>query len=52
MIDILMPNFDGYAACYKIRKDEATRAIPGVMLIGIGHELNKKLGLPSKGRVM
>ncbi len=47
-----MPNFDGYAACYEIRKDEATRAIPVVMLTGTGHELNKKLVLTSKGRVM
>jgi len=43
LMDVLMPNLDGYTACYEIKKDEATRAIPVVMLTGIGHELNKKL---------
>jgi len=42
-MDILMPGFDGYTACYEIKNDDATRAIPIVMLTGIGHELNKKL---------
>ena len=43
LMDVLMPNLDGYTACYEIKKDQATRAIPVVMLTGIGHELNKKL---------
>ncbi len=43
LMDILMPNLDGYTACCEIKKDEATRAIPVVMLTGVGHELNKKL---------
>jgi len=43
LMDVLMPNLDGYTACYEIKKDEATRAIPVVMLTGIGHELNRKL---------
>jgi CheY-like chemotaxis protein len=43
LMDALMPNLDGYAACYEIKRDQATRAIPVVMLTGVGHELNKKL---------
>lgn len=43
LMDILMPKLDGYTACYQIKTDEATKAIPVVMLTGIGHELNKKL---------
>ena len=43
LMDVLMPNLDGYTACYEIKKDEATRAISVVMLTGIGHELNRKL---------
>ena len=43
LMDVLMPNLDGYTACYEIKKNEATRAIPVVMLTGIGHELNRKL---------
>ena len=43
LMDVLMPNLDGYTACYEIKRDETTRAIPVVMLTGIGHELNGKL---------
>lgn len=38
-----MPSLDGYAACHEIKRDQATRTIPVVMLTGVGHELNKKL---------
>ncbi len=43
LMDILMPQMDGYTACHKIKKDKTTREIPVIMLTGIGHELNKKL---------
>ncbi len=43
LMDILMPNLDGYTACYEIKRDQATKVIPVVMLTGIGYELNKKL---------
>ncbi len=43
LMDIMMPNVDGYTACYIIKSNPATRAIPVVMLTGVGHELNKKL---------
>ena len=43
LMDILMPKLDGYTACYAIKNDELTKAIPVVMLTGIGHELNKQL---------
>ena len=43
LMDILMPNMDGYTACYEIKKDWAIRTIPVVMLSGLGYELNKKL---------
>jgi len=45
LMDILMPQADGYTACHKIKKDKATREIPVIMLTGIGHELNKRLSL-------
>jgi CheY-like chemotaxis protein len=34
LMDILMPKLDGFAACRKIRNDEATRGIPVVLLTG------------------
>ena len=43
LMDIMMPNVDGFSACYTIKKDKATSAIPVVMLTGVGYELNKKL---------
>ena len=43
LMDIMMPNVDGYTACYIIKSNPATMAIPVVMLTGVGHELNKKL---------
>ena len=43
LMDIMMPMVDGYNACYQIKRDKATKAIPVVMLTGIDHELNKRL---------
>jgi CheY-like chemotaxis protein len=43
LMDIMMPNVDGYRACSTIKTDQSTKRIPVVMLTGIGHELNKKL---------
>ena len=43
LMDIMMPKLDGYAACHAIKTEQATQAIPVVMLTAIGYELNKKL---------
>jgi len=43
LMDILMPNKDGLQACYEIKTNLATKAIPVVMLTGITQELNRKL---------
>ncbi|MFC2003368.1 response regulator [Chloroflexota bacterium] len=43
LMDIMMPNMDGYTACSKIKTDQSTKKIPVVMLTGLGFELNKKL---------
>lgn len=43
LMDIMMPHVDGYTACYTIKSNPVTRAIPVVMLTGVGHELNRKL---------
>ena len=41
LMDILMPNMDGYTACSVIKSNPETRSIPLLMITGIGHELNK-----------
>ncbi len=43
LMDIMMPNVDGYTACHEIKKGQDTKAIPIVMLTAVGQELNKKL---------
>jgi len=43
LMDIMMPNVDGYTACHKIKMGQDTKAIPIVMLTALGQELNMKL---------
>lgn len=43
LMDIMMPNTDGYTACHEIKKDKTTSKIPVVMVSAVGHELNVKL---------
>jgi len=43
LMDIMMPNMDGYTACHTIKRDPVTKAIPVVMLTALGQELNVKL---------
>jgi len=41
LMDILMPNMDGYTACSVIKSDPETRSIPLIMITGIDHKLNR-----------
>jgi two-component system alkaline phosphatase synthesis response regulator PhoP len=43
LMDIMMPRMDGLTACYVIKTDETTKAIPVVMLTAVGYDLNRKL---------
>ena len=43
LMDIMMPNMDGYTACHTIKQDLATKMIPVIMVTAVGQELNKKL---------
>jgi len=47
LMDVLMPNVDGYTACSTIKTNPATERIPVVMVTALGHELNKKLAQSS-----
>ena len=42
LMDIMMPNMDGYAACHAIKAAPETKKIPVVMLTAVGYELNKR----------
>ncbi|MFC1977129.1 PleD family two-component system response regulator [Chloroflexota bacterium] len=44
LMDIMMPEMDGYTACHAIKSDKATKAIPVVMLTSLDYKLNKELG--------
>lgn len=43
LLDIMMPNMDGYTACSAIKNDSVLKVIPVIMLTGLGFELNKEL---------
>ena len=43
LMDILMPKKDGFQACYEIRTNLATKAIPVVMLTAVDQDLDRKL---------
>jgi len=43
LMDILMPGMDGLTACYAIKRNQATKEIPVVMLTAVDYELNRKL---------
>ncbi len=45
LMDLMMPEMDGYTACSKIKADQVTKVIPVIMLTAVGHELNKKFAL-------
>ena len=42
LMDLMMPEMDGYAACSLIKADPETRTIPVIILTAVGHEFNRK----------
>lgn len=43
LMDILMPKMDGLTACYAIKRNQATKQIPVIMLTAVDYDLNRKL---------
>jgi CheY-like chemotaxis protein len=43
LMDIMMPNMDGYSACSAIKGDPATKAIPVVMVTALHQSMNEIL---------
>jgi CheY-like chemotaxis protein len=47
LMDVMMPQMDGYEACRSIRAQEETRAIPIIMVTTRGEPLNVETGYRS-----
>jgi CheY-like chemotaxis protein len=45
LLDVMMPNIDGYTACSTIKQEKATKAIPVVMLTALDFDLNRELAI-------
>jgi CheY-like chemotaxis protein len=43
LMDIFMPEMDGYSALGKIKENDATKDVPVIMVTAVGQELNKQL---------
>jgi DNA-binding response OmpR family regulator len=44
LLDIIMPKMDGFAALKKLKKNDATSAIPVILLTNLGQEEDIKKG--------
>jgi DNA-binding response OmpR family regulator len=47
LLDVMMPELDGFAVCEILRRDSTTASIPIVMLTAISGELGRLAGLDS-----
>jgi DNA-binding response OmpR family regulator len=45
LLDVMMPKVDGYMTLSELKKNEATKRIPVVMVTAVGYEMNKRLAM-------
>ncbi len=45
LLDILMPKKDGFTTCHELKSNEATKAIPVIMVTALQYEMDEKLAL-------
>jgi len=45
LLDLVLPELDGFSVCETLRRDRATANIPIIMLTGLSSELNRYAGL-------
>ena len=45
LLDILMPEMDGYQVCARLKEDEATRSIPVIFLTALEDDVAETIGL-------
>jgi two-component system alkaline phosphatase synthesis response regulator PhoP len=44
VLDIMMPKLDGYETCKRLKADDATKAIPVILLSAKGRNVDQKIG--------
>ncbi|MBU0595930.1 response regulator [Candidatus Bipolaricaulota bacterium] len=49
ILDLMMPEMDGFAACHEMKIDAETRGIPILVLTGIGQQLSHSRYAKEKG---
>src|SRR5258708_145087 len=49
LLDLMLPEMDGFAVCETLRRDPATASLPVLMLSGMSGQLPKYAGLESGG---
>lgn len=49
LLDLMLPEMDGFVVCETLRKDPATASVPVLMLSGMSGQLPKYAGLESGG---
>jgi len=47
VLDLVLPELDGFAVCETLRKDKTTASIPIIMLTGLSSEFTRFAGLES-----
>ena len=47
LLDLVLPELDGFAVCERLRREEATATIPIIMLTGLNSEFTRFAGLES-----
>ncbi len=45
LLDIIMPDMNGFEVCAKLKEDAATKDIPIIFLTGMSHQEDKQRGL-------
>ena len=49
VLDLVLPELDGFAVCETLRKDPATASVPIIMLTGLSSQFSRFAGLESGG---
>ena len=45
LLDVMLPDFDGFEVCRRLKSEEATRCIPVVMLTALDREEHRRQGM-------